>query len=76
MKWFFGWPAGGHWRLLKPFRVTSRGLAVREGEDHGLVSAAKVGVGLELTLEIGPGPAPEASLGIVLEPTVKNLMVT
>ena len=85
MKWLFGQPARGHWRLPKPSRVTSRGLAVSKGEDHGLIPAAKVEVGLELALEtgpglaleIGPGPAPEASLGIVLGPTVKAaLMVT
>ena len=55
------------------------------GEDHRLISAAKVEVGLELaletspeiTLETGPGLTPEAGLGIVLGPTVKAaLMVT
>ena len=85
MKQLFGWPTRGHWRLPKPSRVTSRGLAVSEGEDHGLVPIAKVGVSLELTLEtgpglaleIGPGPTPEAGLGIMLGPTVKAiLMVT
>ena len=74
MKWLFGQPARGHWRLLKPSRVAARGLAVSEGGDHGLIPTAKVGVGLELILETGPGlaleigagPTPEASLGIML----------
>ena len=77
MKQLFGQPTRGHWRLLKPSRVTSRDLAVSKGEDHELIPAAKVGVGLGLTLEISPGPTPEAGLGIVLGPTVKAaLMVT
>ena len=85
MKLLFGQPTRGHWKLPKPFRVTSRGWAVSKGEDHQLIPVAKVEVGLELTLEtgpglaleIGPGPTPEAGLGIVLGPTVKAaLMVT
>ena len=85
MKQLFGQPIRGHWRLLKYSRVTSRGLTVSKGEDHEIVPAAKVGVGLELaletgprlTLEIGPGPTPEAGLGIMLGLTVKaTLMVT
>ena len=75
MKQLFGWPARGHWRPLKPSRVTSRGLAVSKGEDHGLVPTAKVGVGLELAPETGPGPTPEASLGIMLGPTVKAAFI-
>ena len=77
MKQLFGQPTRGHWRLPKPSRVTSRGLAMNEGKDHGLIPAARVEVSLGLTLEIGPGPTPEAGLGIVLGPTVKAaLMVT
>ena len=82
MKLLFGWPTRESWRPPKPSRVTSRGLAVSEGEDHGLIPAAKVEVSLELALETGPGLAleigpPEASLGIMLGLTVKaTLMVT
>ena len=85
MKWLFGWPARGHWRPLKPPRVTLRDLAVSKGEDHELIPSAKVGVspglalktGPGLALETGPGLALEASLGIILGPTVKAaLMVT
>ena len=56
-----------------------------KGEDHSLIPAARVEVGLELALEtdpelvleISPGPALEASLGIMLGLTVKaTLMVT
>ena len=84
MKWLFGQPTRGCWRPPKPSRVTSRDLALSK-EDHELIPTAKVGVSLELTLEtgprltleIGPGPIPEASLGIVLGLTVKaTLMVT
>ena len=77
-----------HQRALetaKALQSDLRDLEVSEGEDHKLVPAAKVGVSLGLaletgpglTLEISPGPAPEAGLGIVLGPTVKAaLMVT
>ena len=56
-----------------------------EGEDHKPVLADKVGFNLgltletspELALEIGPGPTPEAGLGIILGLRVKAaLMVT
>ena len=77
MKWLFRWPARGNWRLLKPSRVTSRGLTRSEGKDHRLVPAAKVGVGPELTLEVSPELTLEVSLEIVLEPIIKiALMVT
>ena len=85
MKQLFGQPTRGHWRPPKPSRVISRGLAVSKEEDHGLIPAARVEVGLELALEtdpelvleISPGPTPEASLGIMLGLTVKaTLMVT
>ena len=69
MKQLFGWPTRGHWRPLKPSRVTLGGLTRSEGKDHRLVPTAEVGVGPELTLEVG--------LEIVLEPIVKvTLMVT
>ena len=77
VKWLFGWPTRGCWRLPKPSRVTLRGLAINKGKDHSLIPAARVEVGLELTLEIGPGLGLEADLEIMLEPTVKaTLMVT
>ena len=77
MKWLFGQPTRGCWRLLKPFRVTLIGLAASKGESHGLIPAAKVEVSLGLALENGPGPAPGAALETMLEPTVKAaLMVT
>ena len=69
MKQLFGQPARGHLRPPKPSRVTLRGLAMNEGKDHRLVPTAKV--------EVIPGPALEAGLEIMLEPTVRvTLMVT
>ena len=69
MKWLFMWPTRGCWRLLKPSRVTSRGLARNEGKCHRLIPTAEVEVGPELALEV--------SLEIVLEPIVKvDPMVT
>ena len=52
-------------------------------EDHDLGHAAKAGVSLEhaidtnpgLTLEIGPGPAPGAGLGVMLGPTARATLV-
>ena len=77
MKQLFGWPAVGHWRLLKPSRVTLRGLTRSKGKDHRLIPTAEVGVGPEITLEVGPELALEVALEIVLEPIVKvTLMVT
>ena len=77
MKWLFGWPIRGHWRLPKPSRVNPRGLARNEGKDHRLISTAEVGVGPELALEVSPELALEVSLEIMLEPIVKvALMVT
>ena len=77
MNWLFGQPTRGHWRPPKPSRATSRGLAMNEGKNHGLIPTARVEVSLELALEIGPGLTLEASLEIVLESTVKvALMVT
>ena len=77
MKWLFRQLTRGHWRLLKPSRVTSRGLARNEGKDHRLIPTAKVEVSPDLTLEVGPELALEAGLEIMLELTVKvALMVT
>ena len=77
MKWLFGQPARGHWRLPKPSRVTSRGLTSSEGKDHRLIPTAKVGVGPEFALEVGPELTLEVGLEIMLEPIVKvALMVT
>ena len=85
MKRLFGWPTRACWRLPKPSRVTSRGLAKNKGKDHRLIPAAEVEVNpelalevsLKLTLEVGPALALEVSLEIMLEPTVKvPLMVT
>ena len=83
MNWLFGWPTRGYWRLPKPLRVTSRGLARNEGKDHRLIPSAKVEVGPELTLEVGPeltlevGPelALEVGVEIVLEPIVKVALI-
>ena len=83
-KWLSGQLAIGHWRLLKPSKVTLKDSEVNK-EDHKLISEAGVGVILGLFLgtglrpipELGPGPTPEADLGIVQEPRVKaTIMVT
>ena len=77
MKWLFGQPTRGHWRPLRPSRVTSRGLTRSKGKGYRLISAAKVGVSPELTLEVGPELTLEVGLEIILEPIVKvALMVT
>ena len=77
MKWLFGQPTRGHWKPLKPYRVTLTGLEVSTGESHRLVLATRVEVSLEPTLENGPGTVLGAGLETVLEPTVKAaLMVT
>ena len=83
MKQLFGQLTIGHWRLPKPSKVTSKDLEVNEEEDHELVPKARVGVGLGLVLEtslglaieLNPGPAPEASLGIMLGMTVKAAVI-
>ena len=54
MKWLFGWPTRGHWRLLKPSRVTSRGLARNKGKEHRLVLAAEVEVMPEPIVKVVP----------------------
>ena len=71
MKWLFGQPARGHWKLPKPFRKILRGLAMSEKKDHRLILAAKAGVSPELTPGVSQEPALEASLEIMPEPTVK-----
>ena len=85
MKWLFGQLAIGHWRPLKPSKVTLKDSEVNKEEDHELVPKARVGVGLgfvletglELTPELDSGPTPEAGLGVVLGLTVKAaIMVT
>ena len=85
MNWLLRQPTRGNWRLLKPSRVTSRGLARNEGKGHRLIPTAEVEVSPELTLEVGPeltlevSPelALEVSVEIMLEPIVKvTLMVT
>ena len=58
MKWLFRWPTRGCWRLPKPSRVTTRGLARNEGKDHRLVPRAKVEVSPELTVEVSPELTP------------------
>ena len=84
MKWLFRWHAIGCWRLPKPSEVTSKDSEVNK-EDHKFIPEARVGVSLGLILgtslgltpELSPGPALEANLGIVQEPTVKAaIMVT
>ena len=77
MKELFGWPARGCWRLLKPSRVTSKGLARNEGKDHRLAPTAKVEVSPGLALGVSPELTLEVGLEIVLEPIVKvTSMVT
>ena len=71
MKWLFGWPARGYWRLLKPSRVTSRGWARGKGKDCRLVPAAEVEVSPGLTLEVSPELALGVSLEVMPEPRVK-----
>ena len=84
-KWLFRWLAIGHWRLLKPSKVTSKDSEVNKEEDHMLIPKVRVGVGLGLILgtglglvpELNPGPALDANLGIMQEPRVKvTIMVT
>ena len=67
MKWLFGQPARGHWRLPKPSRVTLRGLARDKEKDCRLIPAAKVEVSQELPLEV--------SLKIMPEPVVKVIPI-
>ena len=77
MKWLFGWPTRGYWRLPKPSRVISRGLTRSKGKDHRLIPAAEVGVSPESPSEVSPELTLEVGLEIVLEPIVKvTLMVT
>ena len=71
MKWLFGWPTRGHWILLKPSRVTLRGLAGSKGKGHKLIPAAKVEVSPELALEVSPELTIEVSLEVMSEPIVK-----
>ena len=59
MKQLFGQPARGHWRLLKPSRVISRGFTRSGGRDHRLVPAVEVEVSTELALGVDLEVMPE-----------------
>ena len=71
MKQLFRWPAGGHWRPLKPSRVTSRGWARGKGKDRRLVPTTEVEVSPGLALEVSPELTLGVGLEVMPEPIVK-----